>query len=273
MSNGTSTDLTPLPRAVLHIVGPDAAAFLQGLVSNDITLLQSRPAIYACLLSPQGKFLHDMFIINGLNGDFYIDCEGGNRVHDLIQRLTTYRLRRKITMTHLTNASVAAGRDEPSDNVILYPDTRDDRMGWRTLFLTPPATPPTGAFDNWDQMRLKCAIPDGARDAEVGISTLEELNIPRLSGVSFTKGCYVGQELTARMENRGLGKRHLHPVILRGAATTPDIQKNGNIIGTLRSSNGPYGLALIRDDIIKSVHETPAEIVLTADDGADFWSL
>jgi tRNA-modifying protein YgfZ len=273
-----------LPRAVIRLTGKDVVPFLQGLLTNDMNLLDTQAGIYACLLNPQGKFLHDMFVINGLGGDVCLDVEDGARAADLVQRLNAYKLRRQVNIELVPDARVSAGVGPLPDIGIVYPDRRHPDMGWRMIYIY-KASPLTGevgersepgggdllsqdsvvlshphpnpppsrgrGYEEWDQRRIQLGVADGARDAVIGISTLEELNIVKHNGVSFTKGCYVGQELTARMENRGLAKRHLYPVHLTaGSAPTDDIYAGAHKVGELRSRCGDLGLALLRDDAV-----------------------
>lgn len=252
------TPLIPLPRAVIHVTGADAGRFLQGLMSNDIAHLQTQASLYACFLSPQGKFLYESIIINDLQDGFYLDTEDNARAHDLMTHLTRHVLRAHVTLSLVETAQVVAGTLAPAANTLPYPDPRHADLPPRAILLSPSDLQITGSFADWDLTRLKLGVPDGARDAEIGVSTLEELNITHLNGVSFTKGCYVGQELTARMENRGLAKRHLMPVRLTRSDLNPirgqSIYKNNEIVGELRSRCQDYALALLRDDTVQKAH-------------------
>lgn len=109
-----------------------------------------------------------------------------------------------------------------------------------------------GPFAHWDRLRLALGIPDGSRDLVPGESTLAEGRIDQFHGVSYQKGCYVGQELTARMHYRSLGKKRLYPVRIEGTPPPPgaEILSDGQSVGQMRSSCGDLGLALLRDDAI-----------------------
>jgi folate-binding protein YgfZ len=250
-------------RGLICISGPDRRGFLQGLISNDITLLDSQPCVYACLLNAQGKFLHD-FLITEENDTLFLDCEGGARTHDLFKRLNMYKLRANIQISCLDTHSVYAVMGIN----IGHPDPRHPMMGYRTF--TKPMLPEQ-PFAAWDSLRISLTIPDGSRDMIPEKSTLLESGIDKLNGVSFEKGCYTGQELTARMHYRGLAKKHLytvhvgnHPLpdathlslSLQGEglreralpALGEDIHLNGQLIGEMRSSCGNSGLALIKDE-------------------------
>ena len=230
-------------RGLVHIEGEDRTAFLQGLVSNDMDKLAPGRILYACLLTPQGKFLHDFFIQGG-DGFLLLDCEGGARARDLHDRLNKYRLRSKVKLSVEESVPVYAvfGVDDG------LPDPRDVDLGRRT-FEKPDL--PEQDFSAWDRARIAMGIPDGSRDMEIEKSTLLECNLDKLNAVDWNKGCYMGQELTARMHYRGLAKKHLYPVRITGAAPAPfsDIGS----IGTMRSSCGDVGLALLKDDSIKDL--------------------
>ncbi|MCB1562959.1 MAG: folate-binding protein YgfZ [Alphaproteobacteria bacterium] len=219
-------------RGLIHIEGQDRHAFLQGLITNDIGLLKPGVILYACLLTPQGKFLHDFFIHEGENF-LLLDCEGGVRARDLYERLLKYRLRADVQISVEENSPVYAVFGE---NNLGLPDPRHMEMGRRSF--EKPAELEERAFEAWDRQRIGLTIPDGSRDLTPEKSTLDEGHIDRLNGVSYDKGCYVGQELTARMHYRGLGKKHLQTVPINALPVGAE----------LRSSCGDVGLALVREE-------------------------
>jgi folate-binding protein YgfZ len=226
-------------RGLIRISGTARRKFLQGLISNDINLLDTHPLIYTCLLTPNGKFLHDFFIREE-NETLLLDCEGGERTHDLAKRFEVYKLRADITieMTNPVTVYVVIG-----DSSIGLPDPRHSDMGTRTH--KKPENLPEEPFSSWDIHRIKLCIPDGSRDMIPEKSTLLECGIDRLNGISFDKGCYMGQELTARMHYRGLVKKRLSVVTGENLpAAGEDIIQNGQRIGEMRSSCGLYGLAV-----------------------------
>lgn len=231
-------------RGTIRVGGEDASRFLQGLITNDITKLETQALLYACLLSAQGKFLHDFFI-RKVDGEYLIECEGGVRTADLLRRLTIYRLRSKVTLTANENVPVYVIFENGG-----LQDPRNPSMGHRS-FIKPQL--PELAYEVYDDLRIRLGLADGSKDAELEKSTLEELNMAE-TAASFTKGCYVGQELTARMEHRGLAKRHLQAL---GFAEAPvsgaPVELDGKEIGTIRSVCGKIALALIRDDALPTL--------------------
>ena len=174
----------------------DVAAFLQGLVTNDVT---GPLPCYAALLTAQGKHLFDFLVWQDAR-DLLLDCEAAV-ADDLAKRLTLYRLRRKIAIARDESLAVQWSRDAHPGSV---PDPRLADLGWRWLA---PAANGEGADAAWTAHRLSLGVPEGR--AELGDILWLETNAVELNGVSFTKGCYVGQENTARMNWRQKVNRRL----------------------------------------------------------------
>ncbi len=241
--------MTLQDRGLIHIEGPDRKAFLQGLITNDIETLAPGRLLYACLLTPQGKFLYDFFIHEG-DDVLLVECEGGARARDLYDRLNKYRLRAKVALSLEESHPVYAVLRAP----LGLADPRRPDMGYR-IFQKPDL--PERAFADWDRHRIMLAVPDGSRDMIVEKSTLLECNLDRLNAIDWNKGCYMGQELTARMHYRGLAKKHLYAVRMPGGCPLPlsDLYIGETLIGDMRSSQGDVGLALLKDDALGLLHE------------------
>jgi folate-binding protein YgfZ len=240
------TCLAVLPRrAVLAIEGEDRVPYLQGLVSNDVTAAEPGRAVWAALLTPQGKWLADFFIFAD-NGRLLLDCER-EQAPDLLRRLSRYRLRSKVTLSAAAELSVHAAWDgTPDVSAIAAPDPRIPEAGWRLLSAAPL---PTNALEaDWDRHRLALGLPDGSRDLEVDKTVLLEAGFDELHGVSWSKGCYMGQELTARTKYRGLVKRRLVPVAIDGPVPAPGtpVLRDGAEVGSMRSGCDQAGLAVLR---------------------------
>ncbi len=232
-------------RAVLSVSGEDRVSFLQGLVSNDVAQAASGRAVWAALLTPQGKWLADFFIF--ADGDrLLIDCEAGQAA-DLARRLSRFRLRARATVAveDAWQVYAAWGGVSPVGQVVAA-DPRLAAAGWRVLSPEPLPTNATAA--EYDLHRLSLGLPDGSRDMEADKSVLLEAGFDELGGVSWTKGCYMGQELTARTKYRGLVKRRLVPVAVEGAMPAPGtpVMRGGAEVGTMRSGRDGIGLALLR---------------------------
>ena len=236
-------------RAVLAVSGPEARWFLQGLVTNDMELGGAR---YAALLTPQGKILFD-FIIVERDGMFFIDCVKAMR--DALQkRLTLYRLRAKAEIAPRDDLSVMAAwdGDELADG---FADPRLPALGTRAIA-------PAGHGDaDYLSHRLSLGVPEGADFGQDKMFALDS-GLDELNAVSFTKGCYVGQELTARMKHRGTARKRLLLVeSLDGTALSPDasIAADGREIGAIASVYGARGFGLIRLDRLAEAAGAPLD--------------
>lgn len=217
-------------RGEIRIIGADRHDFLQGLITNDIGKLQNEKLLYACLLTPQGKFLHDFFIREE-NDALLLDCEGGQRTADLARRLSMYKLRANINIESNENAVVYL-----YDKGEKYHDPRHEALGFRH-YGKPDNGQDETPFENWDRLRMSLCIPDGSRDLTPEKSTMDEAHMDKIGAIDYKKGCYIGQELTARMHYRGLGKKHLSVIDPRNLPEH----------AALRSHYDDIGLALVRD--------------------------
>ncbi|MBN9562132.1 MAG: folate-binding protein YgfZ [Alphaproteobacteria bacterium] len=246
------TQMAVLPeRGVVEIGGEDRVSFLQGLVSNDVAEAAPGRAVWAALLTPQGKWLADFFILS--EGErLLLDCERAQAAM-LAQRLGRFRLRAKVQVRDASaEFSVhAAWNGAPDMGAgIAAPDPRLPEAGWRIL--AREKLPANATLADWDRHRLALGLPDGSRDLEAEKSTLLEGGFDELNGVSWTKGCYMGQELTARTKYRGLLKRRLVPVEVDGMLPEPGatITKGSAEVGVMRSGRDRRGLALLRLDAL-----------------------
>jgi folate-binding protein YgfZ len=184
-------------RALLRLSGEDVRAFLQGLVTNDLDQLAPERPLWAGLLTPQGKALFD-FILWADGDDVLVDCEA-EAADDLARRLTLYRLRRKIVIAREEGLAVHWSADGEEG----LADPRLPELGRR--WLAPPDTPAEG----WLEHRLRLGVTEGRAEIGSDRTLWLECNAAELNGVSFTKGCYVGQENTARMNYRSKVNRRL----------------------------------------------------------------
>jgi folate-binding protein YgfZ len=241
------TSLAYLPaRSVLSVSGADRVSFLQGLVSNDVAQAAPGRAVWAALLTPQGKWLADFFIF-AEDGRLLLDCEAA-QAPEIARRLTRFRLRAQVVIAPEPMAVHAAWGGLPPDAPIAAPDPRLPEAGWRLLAPAPLAGNADAAA--YDRHRLALGLPDGSRDMEAEKSILLEAGFDELAGVSWTKGCYMGQELTARTKYRALIKKRLVPVSASQDLPPPGtpLLRDGAEVGVMRSSAGPVGLALLRID-------------------------
>ncbi len=257
--------LAHLPdRGVLAIAGRDQVAFLQGLVSNDVAEVAPGRAVWAALLTAQGKWLADFFILtDGVR--LLVDCERAHAAM-LMTRLLRYRLRAEVEIADASAEFLVyaawGGQPDFTTEVISAPDPRLAEAGWRLLSRAPLAA--NASFEDWDLHRLALGLPDGSRDLESERTLLLEAGFDELAGVSWSKGCYMGQELTARTRYRGLIKRRLVPVIVSGPLPLPatPVEGDGAARGSMRSGRRALGLASLRIDSLGE-RLTCGEAVLT----------
>ncbi len=261
-------------RAVIAVRGPEAWPFLQALVSQDVSIVTPSQAAYGALLTPQGKYLHD-FIMADLDGAVMLDCEA-ERADDLRTRLTRYRLRSQVSLESCAERLAvvgiwsdgvaatlelpnSAGACRPLADGCVFIDPRRASLGARAILARPTAAEvlaahgfAEAAYEAFDAHRLALGVPEGARDMDVERTTLLEAGIDALNGVAWDKGCYIGQEITARMHHRGLLKKRLTAVTIDGPAPAPGtpITTDGRDVGTMRSASNGHGLALLRLDAL-----------------------
>ena len=259
-------------RALLAVSGPDAHTFLQGLISNDVGKIRDGGAIYAALLTPQGKFLHDFFVFE-LDRTLHLDCEA-ERLDDLARRLAMYRLRARVGLDRVGTLRVCALFGAPIADIArgieggaVYPDPRMAALGARAaLHGGAEALRAAGCRlaprEAYDSLRLGLGVPDGSRDLAVGKSFPLEYGFEELNGVDFEKGCYVGQEVTVRMKHRGRLRKRLVAVEVAGPVPAPGtpILDRGAEVGELRSAANGRGLALLRSDRLGSAAQEGVEL-------------
>ncbi len=244
------TRLALLPdRGAIEIAGEDRVAFLQGLVSNDVEAAAPGRAVWAALLTPQGKWLADFFVLS--DGErLLLDVEAGQAAM-IAQRLSRYRLRSAVTIAPAALGVYAAWDGTPTiADAITAPDPRLVDAGWRVLAAAP--LPANASEQEYDLHRLSLGLPDGSRDLDAEKTVLLEAGFDELNGVSWSKGCYMGQELTARTKYRGLVKRRLVPVTVTGELPPPGtpVLRDGVEVGTMRSGRGTLGMAQLRLDAL-----------------------
>ncbi len=264
-------------RGVLAVTGEDRVAFLQGLVSNDMRDVTVDRAVYTLLLTPQGKYLHD-FMVASDGEALLLDVEAARR-DDLLHRLKTYRLRSKVALedrsARFTVAALVGpgvleclglsteknGAATPFAGGVAFTDPRRPELGARAIV-------PTGAdleshgfpplpFAVWDQQRLHLGIPDGSRDLEVEKAIPLENNMDTLNAISWDKGCYIGQELTARTRYRALIRKRLFPVDVQGPLPAPGapVLRGEHEAGEMRSGSETKAIAMLKLEDVKQYEQ------------------
>jgi folate-binding protein YgfZ len=260
-------------RAIIAISGPQARDFLQGLVTNDVTDgLAPGLGVYTALLSPQGKILFDFFVTEG-EGALLLDCARDQR-DALLRKLKMYRLRAKIEIEARDQLGVysnlkghPANRDIAyADRAVTFADPRLAEMGMRSIGAIAEMPAQLAGAAAYHEMRLALGVPEGRDFGSEKIFALDA-GLEELHGVSFAKGCYVGQELTSRMKHRGTARKRI--LTVTGQSGLPQsgvLTRGGGEIGEILSSYGPRAFALVRLDRLEEaqggamVGEIPVEL-------------
>lgn len=247
-------------RGVVAVKGADSEKFLQGLITNDLDTLKTKSALFTGLLSPQGKILFDFFVVPTDDG-FSIDI-AKEHVEALIKRLTLYRLRAAVAFedkSEIANVVAVWGgtlaETAGTEARISFPDPRHSGLGLRLLFDPNDSTSATSPSLAYHEHRIGLGIPEGGRDYVFADTYPHEALYNDLHGISFSKGCFIGQEVVSRMEHRKATKKRI--VMVESDRTLPkpgtDITAGDISLGRLGSSANTKGLALIRIDRLKDV--------------------
>ncbi|MBM3546329.1 MAG: folate-binding protein YgfZ [Alphaproteobacteria bacterium] len=261
-------------RGIVTVAGEDRVSFLQGLVSNDVAKVSPGRTAYAAFLTAQGKFLHDFFVID-MGEMLALDCER-SRADDLRKRLSLYKLRSKVVLANVSEEyrvfaafgpTVAEklelkepGQAKEYAGGIAYLDPRLKEMGVRILLHGGLGEDPLVALGcvraelpEYHAARIANGLPDGSQDMPVEKAILLENGFDELHGIDWDKGCYVGQELTARTKYRGLVRKRLMPVEVEGPlpAYGTEIAFDGKEAGEMRSGQGDRALALLRLEMVE----------------------
>jgi folate-binding protein YgfZ len=249
-------------RAIVKLEGQDTRPFLQGLITHNIDRLSPESPLYAALLTAQGKVICD-FILLQAGEAVLIDC-AAPAAPDLAARLKKFRLRAKVTITEAgAGLAVASAPEAPPAGLQAIAACRDPRLaelGWR--WIIDPQTLATSGMEQephaaYDRHRIECGVPDSILDLKPETFFPLDCNFEELNGVDFAKGCYVGQELTARMKHRATARKRILPV---ASATrlpphgTP-LKSGDTELGEMLGSQGLIGLAMLRLDRLGDAQE------------------
>ncbi|NXQ61021.1 CAF17 transferase, partial [Anthoscopus minutus] len=272
---GAAAACFPLGRALLGVRGTEAAVFLQGLLTNDVTQLvaagDAPPSLYAHALNAQGRCLYDVILYRlhrSTAEEPHILLECDSSILDSIQKhLKLYKIRRKVTIAPCPDLSLWAVITEDASSLpkcadqalLLTPDPRAEVMGWRLIAkkganlseIIPGSQ--VGDVQDYHRHRYKQGIPEGVKDLPPGVALPLESNLAFMNGISFTKGCYIGQELTARTHHMGVIRKRLLPVRFPAAPPSAGIPEGAEILtesgkraGKFRAGGGEFGIALLR---------------------------
>jgi folate-binding protein YgfZ len=260
-------------RGVIAVEGEDRQTFLQGLISNDTKRVSADRAAYSALLTPQGKFLHEFMVVEQPDAERYLLDPEAVRTADLVKRLSMYRLRSKVKVADLSEdwsmvlffgpgtlaklGLASAGQAKALGEGVVFADPRLPDLGARAFLpksragaIAAEAGFAAASLGEYDRLRIRLGIPLGSRDLAPEKAILLENGFDELAGIDWEKGCYMGQELTARTRYRGLVRKRLLPVEIDGplpASGTP-LMLGDIAAGEMRSGAeaGGLGLAMIR---------------------------
>ena len=241
-------------RQVAALTGKDVLPFLQGLVTNDVAPLgKGAGIVWTALLSAQGKYLADFFVVN--TGQALLLDLPLAVAEATLRRLAMYRLRADVQITP-TQMAVTRGLGAPPPGAL--PDPRHPALGWRGYGLAPTA----GPLVDWTAIRVEHLIPETGSELVPDDSYILEMGFERLHGVDFSKGCYVGQEVTARMKHKTELKKGLVRVRLDGvAAAGAPILQGEKPAGALGSISGDRALAWLRFDRTEGLTAGAARVI------------
>lgn len=241
-------------RSLIAITGQDKVAFLQGLLTNDVTTLGPDHPLFACLLTPQGKFLYD-FILSLRGEVILLECEASLR-GEILKKLSLYKLRSDVQLEALDEVVYALWEADQSLPEDAFPDPRLGELGCRLYGEVPPQGQ-EGSEADYILHRYHLGVPEGQGELPPQKAILLENNMDDLHAISWTKGCYMGQELTARTKYRGLVRKKLFPVwgefLQKGEAIFQGENEVGTLMAAQRDARGDSrGLALLRLEALES---------------------
>jgi folate-binding protein YgfZ len=237
-------------RAVLQVKGEQAASFLQGLITNDINKLisNSQDALYALFLTPQGKIISDAFIITRPAGTFCLDVPGA-QVGNLLKILQLYKLRQKVDISDISAETSVVIASQKID-AEYFTDPRNAELGWRAILTK--SIDPQGIIKNYHCKRIDLRIPDFSMDLEENKFYPAELGMNEINAIDYAKGCYVGQEVTARTNYRGTVRKALYKISFSKTTSLnygEDLIKDEKILGKMLGKIDSNGLALLRIEL------------------------
>lgn len=262
-------------RGVIELAGAEAAGFLQRLITNSVLDIPRGEGRYAGLLTPQGKLLFDFFVVplpEGAEAGYLIDC-AGEQTADLVKRLNLHKMRAKIAIENKSEnfgvAAIFSGEAPDGIDGVSYRDTRGPRMGLRVIVPRSEASAKLdSAASRYEAHRIAQGVPKGGTDFAYGDVFVHDINLDLMNGVDFKKGCYVGQEVVARVQFRKSARKRIVKIRFDGLAPAPGTQITAGEtnIGQVGSTAGVEGLAMVRLDRLEEARA--AGVALKAGDVA-----
>ena len=249
-------------RACILVTGPEAEDFLQNILTLDLHTLQPGETRPGALLTPQGKILFD-FLISRKDGGFRLECRA-DIVADFTRRLMMYRLRAKVEIAVQDESLVSVSWNDESASSQVGSSVLDRRFADDAVRRFYGAEIPASAtFEDWTAYRIAQGVAESGSDYELSDAFPHDVLLDQNGGVGFRKGCYVGQEVVSRMQHRGTARRRM--LIVKSEAALPafgtPITVDGRSIGTMGSSAGKLGLALVRIDKVKNALDSGVPVL------------
>jgi folate-binding protein YgfZ len=236
-------------RTIIEIQGADREAFLQGIITQDTKRLEEEYILYSLMLSPQGKFQFDFFII--WNGDSWLIDIDATRAHAFVQRLQLFKLHSDVSININNDWQIGVSSTQAAVKNCFF-DPRLKELGYRFYDKKIASEMPSDVYEN---MLLSLGIPDGAHDMVVDKSIPLEWGMDELNAIAWNKGCYMGQELTARSRYVGQIRKRTFPITFKvpGEYTVGEkLMVDDREVGELRATNGHVGIALLKLEALKS---------------------
>ncbi len=250
---------------LIKIKGIDKFDFIQGIISNDINILKKKTSIFSSILTPQGKFLYDFFIVN-YNDHLYLECNYKN-TNEILQKLKLYKLRSRVEFEVDRNLIILLTNEENSSKIrklcentsLDFFDPRFNKFFKRIYLDKIYLEKINNHLDFlevekkiYDQKRIENSIPDFLLDSFKQKSLLMEMRFDELNGISWDKGCFLGQEITARMKYRNIIKKKLAFISINfNSRLDTQIKCNDKIIGSLHSHTNNFGIGYVNTDFLK----------------------
>jgi tRNA-modifying protein YgfZ len=262
-------------RGVIEVAGTEATGFLQRLITNSVLDIPKGECRYAGLLTPQGKLLFDFFVVplpEGPDAGYFIDC-AGEQIADLDKRLNLHKMRAKIAIEDKSKkfavAAIFGGEVAAGLEGVFYRDTRGPSMGLRVMAPREAlAKLDRAEASRYEAHRIAQGVPKGGVDFRYGDAFVHDVNLDLMNGVDFKKGCYVGQEVVARVHYRNSARKRIVKIHFDGPAPAQGTQITAGEtnIGEVGSTAGVEGLAMVRLDRLEEARV--AGVALKAGDVA-----
>jgi tRNA-modifying protein YgfZ len=240
-------------RSIISIKGENCKQFLQSIVSNDVKKINEKKAIYSFILNPQGRFLYELFIFN-INNEIFIDCFK-EKEDEIIKKLNLYKIRQKIEIKKTELKCFASFSSEShQESIFSYQDPRSTEMGYRFIFNNTIKPQSSNDIKLYHKNRILQQIPD-ENDLIYEKSLILDYGFDDLNSISYDKGCYIGQEPTARMHYRKIYRRKIIAIednelknIKFGAIIFNSEKETGEVLSSVFYDNKLYYLIKVKND-------------------------